>query len=81
MPQIQKILRVLATLYPPRSLQAYHTKICVKRMNTNKTWREESQDHIKEYDKQYQQEKKKETAQRNAFFVFVSRHRISFCPK
>jgi hypothetical protein len=31
-------------------------------MNTNKTWREESQDHIKEYDKQYKQEKKKEIA-------------------
>ncbi len=38
-------------------------KTCVKCRNTDKTWREENQEHIKEYDKQYKQENKEKLAE------------------
>ena len=40
-------------------------KTCVKCRNTDKTWREGNQEHIKEYDKQYKQENKEKIAERN----------------
>ena len=40
-------------------------KTCPKCRNTDKTWREENQEHTKEYDKQYKQENKEKIAERN----------------
>ena len=39
-------------------------KTCPKCRNTDKTWREENQEHTKEYDKQYKQENKEKIAER-----------------
>ena len=43
-------------------------KTCVKCRNTDKTWREGNQEHIKEYDKQYKQENKEKITERNKVY-------------